>query len=79
MYYLKCSRSFAVAGQTSQEHFTEIYKAIGSHFIENAETMASEMTHDSISVTFYINLTSFEMITIDKTTSTIVKGAMINE
>lgn len=64
----------AKEGETFKEHFTDIYKAIGEHFIKNAETLAGDVNELTTSVSISINLNPNELIQIDKLTNQLVMG-----
>ncbi len=61
-------------GKTLNEHFTDVYKTIGKHFIEQAEVLAGDVNELTTSVSISIDLKPNEVVTIDKTTNQIVIG-----
>lgn len=66
-------------GQTLKEHFTEIYKAVGQHFIEEAEVLAGDVNELTTSVKITIDLNPNEIVMIEKTTNQLVVGGENNE
>ncbi|WP_277680018.1 hypothetical protein [Gracilibacillus dipsosauri] len=61
-------------GQTVKEHFTDIYKTIGQHFINQAEVLAGDVSELTSSVSITIDLNPNEIVQIDKYTQNIVMG-----
>lgn len=62
------------AGQTPKEHYTEIYKTIGKHFIDHAEVLAGDVNELTSSVSISIDLNTNELVVIDKWTKQLVMG-----
>lgn len=61
-------------GIAPNEHYKELYKEIGNFFIENAETLASDVMELTGNQEYKIKLDVNELVTIEKTINYLVEG-----
>ncbi|MDI2588044.1 hypothetical protein OR571_13195 [Psychrobacillus sp. NEAU-3TGS] len=61
-------------GKTPSEHFTTLYEEIGKHLVNNASVLASDVTELTSDVKIEISLNPHEVITLQKTSNTIMIG-----
>lgn len=52
-------------GQTTQKHFTEVFRQIGLHFLNNADRLGSSIGEKVASVDIFINLEPDSIVTVD--------------
>lgn len=48
-----------------QQQFTEIFKQIGLHFIENAERLGNAVGDNTSSIDIFVSLNPSELVTVD--------------
>lgn len=51
--------------ETAQEHFTEIFRQIGIHFIKNAERLGNNVVDGTSGVDIFISLEPNSIVSID--------------
>lgn len=61
-------------GVTSKEHYTNLYKQIGKHIANNAESLAGDVTDLTGDIKIEIVLNVNEIITLQKTSNKIMIG-----